>query len=539
MTARHGRARRGLRPAALRLIILATVFGASSARADDWSYTLRPGDDLWRIAQRFCGEIGSAAKIAQHNGISDPALVRAGQRINIPTDWLVFEPATAKVIAITGSVSISRGTSRNVQQVSARIGDVLRMGHLLTTGEGSALVEFADGSILVLKPDSEVLFNKLTAFGPAGMVDTHLRFAYGRGTATVQPQNQGDRFRIATPEGVAAVRGTEFRIGHQGGGDDAVSNTETLEGRVEFEAAGQTADLPSGYGVAVSGTSVVREALLEAPVFENGPQTGAATQTTSGGELSWRALAGASRYIATWSEASAPGTVAAQRLTNEPRLTVDVPTGNYDLAVRGVSASGVEGFDATQRLAVVDPGPLNLSTSGDIGGDVTFAWEFPAGAPASAVSITLAADHWEEARKLSATGTTHTVHLAPGSYRWRVQQPSSAPSPEARFRLRPATPENLVAESARRTLTVSWDSVANAQGYALKVTPTAGTREAIARELSAGTTSASIEVPAFGTYRIAVEAIANGQRSVAATTEDRVQRRPWWLLVVGAVILSL
>ena len=57
------------------------------------------------------------------------------------------------------------------------------MGDSLIVRAGSVLVEFADGSDLAIEPDSRVLFNKLTVFGPAGMVDTHLRFAYGRATS--------------------------------------------------------------------------------------------------------------------------------------------------------------------------------------------------------------------------------------------------------------------------------------------------------------------------------------------------------------------
>ena len=137
------------------------------------------------------------------------------------------------------------------------------MGDSVITAEGAVLVQFADTSELAIQPNSEVLFNKLTAFGPAGMVDTHLRFAYGRGNARVQPQNRGDRFRIQTPQGIAAVRGTEFRVGHRS--EENASNSETLEGLVAFLRPDQNTDLPAGFGVAASARGVVKETLLDAP----------------------------------------------------------------------------------------------------------------------------------------------------------------------------------------------------------------------------------------------------------------------------------
>ncbi|GGJ49668.1 BON domain-containing protein [Deinococcus roseus] len=52
---------------------------------DEW-YTVQSGDTLSEIAQRFYGDASrdSYMKIARANGISDPDLIRAGQKLQIP-----------------------------------------------------------------------------------------------------------------------------------------------------------------------------------------------------------------------------------------------------------------------------------------------------------------------------------------------------------------------------------------------------------------------------------------------------------------------
>ena len=88
----------------LTLMALATVLPASAqepaaptsqqdtVEVEDWFYTLRPGDDLWQIALRYCGSGNQATAIAAHNGLQNPTQLRAGQRIAIPVAWLAFAP---------------------------------------------------------------------------------------------------------------------------------------------------------------------------------------------------------------------------------------------------------------------------------------------------------------------------------------------------------------------------------------------------------------------------------------------------------------
>lgn len=255
-----------LRPASRRALnwsaiaLLWVVSGVAAAA--DWTYGVRPGDDLWRLAAKYCGSTSFAMRIARHNGLSSPKALQAGTRLNIPVDWLVRQPADVTVLSISGTVRLDNG-----QPLAT--GDRVQMGQSVVTDDGFAVVQFADGSQLEIGQHSEVLFNILTAFGDTGMVDTHLRFYRGRGAARVIKRETPSKFRIWTPTGIAAVRGTDFRVGTTGAGSAAKSRIETVSGAVDFEQPAETLDLPAGFGAIASQTGSSKEQLLVAPTVEN------------------------------------------------------------------------------------------------------------------------------------------------------------------------------------------------------------------------------------------------------------------------------
>jgi nucleoid-associated protein YgaU len=57
---------------------IGTTGGAEQA------YTIKSGDNLSHIAQRFYGAASKYSQIAQANGIADPDKIRAGQEITLP-----------------------------------------------------------------------------------------------------------------------------------------------------------------------------------------------------------------------------------------------------------------------------------------------------------------------------------------------------------------------------------------------------------------------------------------------------------------------
>ncbi|MBE7182136.1 MAG: LysM peptidoglycan-binding domain-containing protein [Terriglobus roseus] len=51
---------------------------------DDQPYTIKAGDNLSKIAEKFYGSASKYETIAKHNGISNPDHIQVGQQINIP-----------------------------------------------------------------------------------------------------------------------------------------------------------------------------------------------------------------------------------------------------------------------------------------------------------------------------------------------------------------------------------------------------------------------------------------------------------------------
>ena len=51
---------------------------------DDQPYTIKAGDNLSKVSEKFYGTPNKYQAIAQHNGISNPDHIQVGQQINIP-----------------------------------------------------------------------------------------------------------------------------------------------------------------------------------------------------------------------------------------------------------------------------------------------------------------------------------------------------------------------------------------------------------------------------------------------------------------------
>jgi len=55
-----------------------------NAGGDEQPYTIKPGDNLSRIAERFYGKANKYTDIARANGINDPNRIQAGQELKLP-----------------------------------------------------------------------------------------------------------------------------------------------------------------------------------------------------------------------------------------------------------------------------------------------------------------------------------------------------------------------------------------------------------------------------------------------------------------------
>jgi|GEM_PF-1874875 len=335
------------------LVGLFSAAFAPKAAAADWLYTVRPGDKLWELSDKYCGKHTLWQDLAKHNELAQPTQLVAGSTLRFPLEWLVEVPAAVNVIYTLGDTRyMSAGSSEEKSLVR---GTSLTIGDTLVTGESSYVtIRFADNSVMRIGPESEVVFDTLSAYRDTGMVDSRVRITRGAGASEVRPQNgPGSVYRISTPLGVAAVRGTEFRTRADG---DA-SFVETTGGAVEYIDSAGSRDVTKGLGLKSSSDGILVEELLEPPVFN-------AARPYGGHEsLEWAGIAGAANYLVRIYSGPDLSEVLSGASVSSPEFSLaSLTPGSYVFGVRGVAASGLQGFEATQTLTIASSlaAPANL-----------------------------------------------------------------------------------------------------------------------------------------------------------------------------------
>lgn len=335
------------------LVILLVI--TMPAFASEWTFTLRPAETMDQLAERCCGDATLGDQISKFNNIDQRVGPPAGARLRIPVPLLRRQPLAATLVYAVGVVTDGNG-------LPLQSGASLSMGQKLQTGSGGlALVRFADDSTLQLGNDAEVAFDTLSAYGDTGMVDTLVHLQRGRVELRVIKQ-AGNRLRIETPSGIAAVRGTTFRVAVEPMIANQLSGpsrglVETTTGLVGFSQPATLANetsVEAGYGLVASANGVAKEALLQAP----GPVAVPAVATAKD-QLRWPKLQGAQRYqVQVGQDVAGKMQWRTSVKTNKRAFPLQgLPFGDYQVRVRGIAASGLHGMDATVPVSVTEPEP--------------------------------------------------------------------------------------------------------------------------------------------------------------------------------------
>lgn len=494
----------------------------SAEGSADWRYTARPGDNLWDLARRFCGSHNRAMELARYNRLADPSELSAGDRLRIPISCLVKQPASATVRVGSEQATLRRGADEQV----AITGSEVRMGDVLTTENGFVVVQFADASLLTVRPNSTVMFVLISAYGETGMVDTLVRVSRGRVQHVVDQSTAGSRHRIATPVGIAAVRGTRFRVGVPGGGSATVATTE---GVVGFEdAREQSVELPAGTGVVANAKGAVKADLLPAPALDD------ELRLVRGERLSWPAVEEAVGYRLTVLDGERP---LFEVLTVGNDAELALPVGSYTLRVRGVTASGLEGLEAQAILHVSDPPPHGLAALPAGANSVVLSWEDEGDASAYLLEFSPVVDgSW---RRLKSAGRRTEVELAPGVYRWRVAHTENQWSEIARFEVAPQPVSSVVTSRDDRSdpLAVAWQHGAQNTTYTVEVSRTADFSD-VEATIRTQESSAHLDVRNCQRCFVRVAAETAGATSQYTVAEFKDEpRHPWPLYVLLLALL--
>lgn len=486
------------------------------AAVPEWLYTLRPGESFDEVAAALLNRNVHPEQVLRYNDIANAAAIGEGDALRIPLTWLKRQPDPARVVSVSGQVQHISGNTGRKQPLSNEA--LVRVGDQILSASGTATVKLADGSVVRVSPNSRLIFNRLTQFGKAGMVDTRLRLDHGEVHTQVKPVIEGgSRFEIETPSAVAAVRGTVFSI--QSG--PGTTSLQVTEGEVSFGAPGRIRNIPAGYSASVStaasGNLSIRR-LPPAPALN--PL--AAQLKRLPAELSWQASAAPAHRLDIF-DAESGRWVDSRRISgNQYNLSL-LDNGRYEIHLAALDNRGMPGMpgilevevDLRARAATLLAPQAGATVDDDM---PEFSWQLTGSNEIARVEI--AED--DSFRRLIATSewapdnrALPSRALSPGTYYWRVVSEAGGNSvatsnPQA-FTVNGTLPPvriisvNYVNDQVR----VFWERVDTASDYRLQLAEEPGFNNII-KEATLSDTTAALRLIPGRRYFVRLKALSDG-----------------------------
>ncbi len=140
-------------------------------------------------------------------------------------------PRSAKIIAVSGPVSVTTASGTN----NGAVGTLVPVGATVkTAADGQATIQFFDGTVVLVQPDTVVgvQAHDVTTDKGATKENTLLDLRVGGVVASLDPAKKDvNNFKVRTPRGVAAARGTVLSVRVQ---QDSSSTVTTMHGTVTF-----------------------------------------------------------------------------------------------------------------------------------------------------------------------------------------------------------------------------------------------------------------------------------------------------------------
>jgi hypothetical protein len=313
-----------------------------------WRYTAKKSDNLWSLAVKY-SQTRYVDGIQQLNEIKDPYRIPPGTVIKIPLAWLNLKNVTAKVVSVVGQPML---LTVNNQSLPVQVGMRIDNGsQLITATAENVLLEFDDKSRLLLKQNSQIMFENLQAYDKTGIADSRVLLRKGSSDNFVNPSltDVGTHYQIRTPSSIMAVRGTAYRVN---AGDDQSSRSEVLKGKVLAQGVTAAQLLPEKTGTTVQPgqAPLPPKKLLPAPHLATIPST----IKTSVLNVPFKALPGAVGYRIEIAPDKSFSSLVYEGRTDQPILqSVLLPGGTYAARVRGIDKEGLEGMDAVVEFSLI------------------------------------------------------------------------------------------------------------------------------------------------------------------------------------------
>jgi len=383
---------------------------------ETFSYVVRSGDTLRSIAGAHLERESDWRELQTLNGVADPLRLSVGTTLRLPAALLKTRPVQARLVTFRGDVRLRQGAATTATRVGAVIGE----GAEIETGANSnARFSLPDGGTVAVPSMSRVRLTRLRAYVLNGAVDQEITVMGGRSEFHAAPVRSPGGFRVGTPLSASAVRGTEFRIGYDGGADRA--QTEVLGGSVHVAPEGLEPLLAAPrQGVAIADGKADLVDLLPEPawVADNALQ--------AGGMLSFALTpeAGAAQYRAVVATDAGFVNVVSDGQSRPGEAKIDIyplPDGPYFIRLTAVSPLGVEGmpgdYPFVRALNVVS----GLSVEPQAGGARAFHWSTP---PRGAERYRFQLARMDGTLVVDRADVPRPGIIVPplpsGEYRWRV-----------------------------------------------------------------------------------------------------------------------
>jgi hypothetical protein len=333
-------------------LIVILISLSSPLLAEDWTYRMHQGDTLTDLSERFLKPEFTPEMLQVYNGIIKDRAIPVGTEIRVPIDWMSQQLAGVEVRYAFGDAQLFRRGGSESEGISP--GTVLNAGDRVTTAEKSAIsLKFADGSHLLVGPESEVVFDALSIFEGQGMLDTRIRLQRGRVENRIKPIGRpGSRYQIHTPAAVTVVRGTDFRVNVDA--QTQQTRSEVTEGKVDVTGSGETVAVNAGEGTLIEQgqpPSPPRR-LLHAPDLSALQPSYQLPMPL----IEWQPLAGAVSYRVQLLDENT-SLLFSQRVKETRVVFPDQPVGGYQLRVRAIDDAGFEGLSARHDFKLTSPPP--------------------------------------------------------------------------------------------------------------------------------------------------------------------------------------
>lgn len=529
------------------LLVGATVTRAQPAGADaDWRYRIQPGDTLLSLTDAWLEPEKSWRDLQKLNRVPDPLRLRPGATLRMPVAWLRREASVAEAVFSRGQVTRQRGNAAEPLATGA----TLQTGDRIKTGaQSSASLRFADGSRLLIPPESEVTLEQLMVLGRGAIPAVRVGVQQGGADSRVTPNAQRvPLYEIRTPHVNLGVRGTEFRVQTAG----SQTRMQVLTGAVHADGLGP--DVASGQGLLAAGSARSVAPLLPAPDLSGLPPiaerlplhlawTGGPT-----GAVAWRAQL----YPRGDFDRLLLDAVVGEPAADWPEAR-EVVDGDYTLRVRAIDARGQEGLaaDANLRLqARPEPPFIQAPTPGAVSytGGIALAWTRNTAAPN--VRLQVARD--AEFKNLvlqppPIDGASHEARLPDGLYHWRVAAveaggragPFSDPSS---FELKPPPPAPPPAEPEVRgdQFKLRWRADPGVVRYELEWSRAETFEGGDVQRYSTDKPEVAMPSPSPGKYFLRAKAFnAAGAASPWGQTQMIEQPYPRWLWLLPLLLIPV